>query len=104
MTVLQLIGVIFLFVGALFLILGSLGLVRMPDVYNKLQAGTKATTLGFLSVALGALFFEPGWSLRLVLIMLLVVLTNPIGSHALARASRNAGIRMAQEKEQEDSK
>jgi len=42
------IGGLFLVAGTSFLLLGSLGLVRMPDIYNRIQAGTKATTLGTL--------------------------------------------------------
>ena len=42
----NLIGDILLVIGCAFIALGSLGLIRMPDVYNRLQAGTKAATLG----------------------------------------------------------
>ncbi len=104
MIILQILSVIFLAIGAAFLLLGALGLVRMPDVYNKLQAGTKATTLGFLSVGLGALLVQPGWALRIIVIMLLVLLTNPIGSHALARAARNSGIDMVTGERQKKEK
>ena len=89
MFIIEIIGLAFIVFGALFLFLGSLGLLRMPDVFNKLQAGTKATTLGFLSVALGVLILKPEWYLRILLIMLFVLLTNPIGSHALARACKD---------------
>lgn len=94
MIVLDILGIVLLFIGAVFLFLGSLGLLRMPDVFNKLQAGTKATTLGFLSVAIGLVFLRPDWALKLLLIAGFVLLTNPIGSHALARASKNTGVKM----------
>jgi multicomponent Na+:H+ antiporter subunit G len=87
--VVEIIASIFIAVGAVFLFLGSLGLFRMPDVFNKLQAGTKATTLGFLSVALGVLIIKPDWYLKTLLIMAFILITNPIGSHALARASKD---------------
>ncbi|WP_177428076.1 cation:proton antiporter, partial [Candidatus Venteria ishoeyi] len=48
----QLLANILLLIGSIFLFLGALGLVRMPDVYNRIQAGTKATTLGALTVLL----------------------------------------------------
>ncbi|MBP8283687.1 MAG: monovalent cation/H(+) antiporter subunit G, partial [Chromatiaceae bacterium] len=47
-TPLNLLGGLLLVAGAAFLLLGGLGLVRMPDVFNRIQAGTKATTLGTL--------------------------------------------------------
>jgi len=42
----ELLGAIITLFGSLFLFIGALGIVRMPDVYNRMQAGTKATTLG----------------------------------------------------------
>jgi multicomponent Na+:H+ antiporter subunit G len=92
MSALQILGAFLFFVGGFFTFVGSLGVLRMPDVYNKLQAGTKATTLGFVSLALGLLCFQPGWALRILLIASFVLLTNPIGSHALARAAKNTGV------------
>ena len=50
------VGDLFLLLGSLFLFLGALGLVRMPDVYNRIQAGAKAATLGVLGVLLGIFF------------------------------------------------
>jgi multicomponent Na+:H+ antiporter subunit G len=94
--ILTVIGILFLSFGALFLFFGGLGLFRMPDVFNKLQAGTKATTLGFISVAVGVLFLKPEWFLKIILILALILLTNPIGSHALARASKDTGIKIYQ--------
>lgn len=94
MIVLQVIGSGFLFIGVFFVFVGMLGVLRMPDVYNKLQAGTKATTLGFLSVVIGVAFIHPTWALKLILIAGFILLTNPIGSHAIARAARNAGVDM----------
>ena len=87
-------GYIFLLIGALFMFLGVLGLVRMPDVFNRLQAGTKATTLGFLSIVVGIFFLHPEWWSKLLVIAFFVVLTNPIGSHNLARAAHGRGEKM----------
>jgi multicomponent Na+:H+ antiporter subunit G len=92
MSVVQVLGSFLFLVGAFFIFVGALGVFRMPDVYNKLQAGTKATTLGFVSLAMGLLCFQPAWALKIVLIALFVLVTNPIGSHALARAAKNTGV------------
>ncbi|MCA0043267.1 monovalent cation/H(+) antiporter subunit G [Celeribacter litoreus] len=84
----------FVFVtGAAFLALGGLGLVRMPDVYNRIQAGTKATTLGTLLVLVGTALIEPSWAIKLLLIMLFLMFTNPLSSQVLARAAHRAGVR-----------
>lgn len=82
----------FLIIGALFCFLGALGLVRMPDVYNRIQAGTKAVTLGSLSLLLGIALHRPEWWPKLLVVGLFILLTNPIGSSTLARAFHNAGV------------
>jgi multicomponent Na+:H+ antiporter subunit G len=92
--VLFILGTILVSLGVVFFILGSIGLLRMPDVFNKLQAGTKATTLGFISIALGVLLMKPEFAPKIVVILLFVLISNPIGSHALARASRHRKEKM----------
>jgi len=88
----NLVGDIFLVLGAAFIAMGSLGLVRMPDVYNRLQAGTKAATLGTLAILLGIGFHHPDWWAKLLVIASFVLFTNPVGSSTIARAARMAGI------------
>jgi multicomponent Na+:H+ antiporter subunit G len=88
------VGYVFLLIGALFMFLGVLGLVRMPDVFNRIQAGTKATTLGFVSIVIGLFFFHPEWWSKLLVIGAFVLMTNPLGSHNLARAAHRRGEKM----------
>jgi multicomponent Na+:H+ antiporter subunit G len=91
-TSLAITGGLLLVAGAAFLLLGSLGLVRMPDLFNRIQAGTKATTLGTLLTLAGAACLQPAWGLKLLLIGLFILLTNPISSQVLARAVHRMGI------------
>jgi len=91
-TLPDIMGGLLLVAGAAFLLLGSLGLVRMPDLYNRIQAGTKATTLGTLLTLAGTAFLQPSWSLKLLLIGLFILLTNPISSQVMARAAHRMGI------------
>jgi len=86
MSITEIIGGILIITGSLFLFFGALGIYRMPDVYNRLQAGTKATTLGAMSLILGVGFLEPSWILKILIIILFIAYSNPISSHALARA------------------
>ncbi len=88
----NLIGDIFLLMGAAFIALGSLGLIRMPDVYNRLQAGTKAATLGTVAVLLGIGFHHPDWWAKLLVVAGFVLFTNPVGSSTIARAALKTGI------------
>ena len=88
----ELIGGILALAGSVFLLLAALGLLRMPDLYDRMQAGTKATTLGTMLFFLGLAFAEPGWAGKSALLILFVLFSNPLSSHALARAAHFAGI------------
>ena len=89
----DIIGNLFLIIGALFLFSAGLGVLRMPDTYNRIQTGTKATTLGNMLVLLGLAVLHPAWTWKLLILMFFVLLTNPVSSHALARAAHTIGIR-----------
>ncbi len=86
-TIFTYLGYFFVSVGALFLFLGALGIIRMPDLYTRIQAGTKASTLGAMSLILGVAFLEPEWWIKLVLMILFIAFSNPLSSHAIARGS-----------------
>ena len=83
----EILGSILILVGAFFLFSAGLGMLRMPDAYTRIQAGTKASTLGNMLVLAGLAVHHPGWGLKLILIVYFVLTTNPISSHALARAA-----------------
>ncbi|MCK5838294.1 MAG: Na+/H+ antiporter subunit G [Bacteroidales bacterium] len=87
MIVLQYFGYFFLTLGTVFLFLGSLGIVRMPDLYTRIQAGTKSTTLGAMSFILGIGLLQPDWLIKLLAVIFFIAISNPLSSHALARAS-----------------
>jgi multicomponent Na+:H+ antiporter subunit G len=88
----DIIGNLLLITGSLFLFAAGLGVLRMPDTYNRIQTGTKATTLGSITVLIGLAFLHPAWTLKLIILIFFVMLTNPVSSHALARASHSIGI------------
>ena len=85
-------GNITIAIGTVFLFLGSLGIFRLPDVYNRLQAGTKCTTLGAVMTIVGVGITQPEWLLKTLVIALFILITNPISSHALGRAARKSGV------------
>lgn len=90
-TPLEIVGGLLLVAGTAFLLLGGLGLVRMPDVFNRIQAGTKATTLGTLLSLAGAACLQPDWALKLLLIGLFILFTNPLSSQVMARGAHRSG-------------
>jgi multicomponent Na+:H+ antiporter subunit G len=88
----QIIGTLITGIGIIFLFLGSLGILRLPDVYNRLQAGTKCTTLGAFLTIIGVGITQPEWLPKTLVIALFILITNPISNHALGRASRKSGV------------
>ena len=88
----QIIGTLITGIGVIFLLLGSFGILRLPDVYNRLQAGTKCTTFGALFTIIGIGIMEPAWFWKTLIIALFILLTNPISNHALGKAARKSGV------------
>ena len=86
MTILSIAGHVLLGAGGFILFTSGLGILRMPDVWNRLHAGTKATTLGSMLFLSGMGCLQPGWIPKLFLIVFFIILTNPVSGHALARA------------------
>ncbi len=92
MIIRLIIGYFLLYFGALFLLLGAFGLIRLPDLYTRMQAATKSTTLGAFSSVLGVGILHPGWFIKCVVVALFILLTAPIGSSALMRAAYKTGV------------
>lgn len=88
----ELLGLIMTGIGVLFLLLGNFGILRLPDVYNRIQAGTKCTTFGTFFSIIGIGIMQPEWFWKCLLIAVFVLVTNPISSHAIARASKKSGV------------
>jgi multicomponent Na+:H+ antiporter subunit G len=88
------ISAVLLVVGALFMLLAGLGVLRLPDLFMRLQAATKASTLGVSCLLLGAAvhFQELGVTTRAVLVIAFFFLTAPVGAHVIARAAYAVGV------------
>ena len=87
-------------VGSFFLLVGTIGLLRLPDVYNRLHATTKATTLGAASFFLaGAVYFGPthlgGAGLTSLVGIVFLFATAPTGAHMISQAAERMGIAFA---------
>ncbi len=98
------VGNILIVIGSVFLALGGLGLIRMPDVYNRLQAGTKATTLGAMTVILGSAFLAPAMMTKAILLVVFIAMANPISSSTIARSAYKAGVPLAPQSVRDDWK
>jgi len=84
----------FVVLGVLFDFFGCLGLIRLPDVYNRLQAATKCVTMGTCSIMFGVLLISGLGSqgIKAVFVIIFLILTAPTSAHALSRAAHIAGV------------
>ena len=79
--------------GVAFEVVGCLGLLRLPDVYTRMQAATKCAALGTLLIVLGAILAVGTLSMFVkgAICLAFLYVTAPTGSHALARAAHRSG-------------
>lgn len=75
--------------GTMFCLSATVGVIRFPDVYTRLHAGTKCLTAGALLILAGVAILEGSWPMsgRVLLIALFFLATNPVAGHAVARAA-----------------
>ena len=104
MIVLTVIIFLFLLIGIAFNALGSVGLLRFPDVYTRMHATTKCTTFGSIFTSISVIIFAfYFWktsgdskylvlALHTIIALICLIITNPTGSHAIARAAHRSGI------------
>lgn len=87
---------LFLIVGLFFLSVGCFGLVRMPDLFCRMHAAAKTTTLG-VSFILIASFIHLGFSavgLKAILAIAFSFLTAPVGAHLISKAAYQRGVQL----------
>jgi multicomponent Na+:H+ antiporter subunit G len=81
-------------IGTTFIFLAAIGILRMPDVYMRLQVSTKGASLGAgcVLLAVPVFFADLGIAVRALLIITFIFLTTPISAHMLARAAYMVGV------------
>ena len=100
------ISTILIAVGVLFNLFGCIGLIRLPDVYNRLQSATKCGTLGTCSILLGAFFhfgFE-GSGVKALIAIPLLFFAATAAAHALVKGSYDFGIKLGDKSVKDDYK
>jgi len=92
----EIIGIVFITIGVSFELFGFLGLIRLPDVYTRLQASTKCVTLGTCGIMVGVFLFK-GFSITGIKALMCVVflfLACPVAAHALAKGAYKSGVKL----------
>lgn len=92
----ELIGMILFGIGVAFDFFGCLGLLRLPDIYNRLQASTKCVTLGTIFVLLGVLVYAGIGPLgvKAIVCLLFILVTSPTAAHAIAKGAHRSRVKL----------
>lgn len=90
----EIFGLIVLWAGIFFCVVGVVGLIRFPDVYTRLHASSKVATLGLCGILIGAAVLLPGTALKALVLLLFMLFSAPVASHAIAAAAYRQGYRM----------
>ncbi len=82
-------------IGALFTLLAAIGILRLPDLYTRMHAASKAGPVGsgLILVAVAVVSFDASISLRALVGVAFILLTTPVAAHLLARAAYIAGYK-----------
>lgn len=110
MTTADIIVCVLLLVGVFFAFIGVLGILRLPDVFGRLQASTCIATLGNIFLIIGGVVYAATHSMgasaivKLVLIMLMILLTNPVSNHSLMKGAYRSGVKPSKENVLDDYK
>ena len=97
---------IFITVGVIFNLLGCIGLIRLPDVYNRLQSATKCATLGTCSILVGT-FFHYGImdaGIKALITIPIIFFGATVAAHALVRGAYHFGIKLGDKSVKDDYK
>ncbi len=88
------IGYILITIGVLFDIFGCIGLVRLPDVYNRLQAATKCVTLGTVLLLVGVAVIAGinAITAKAIVCAVFILVTSPTAAHAIAKGAHIFGV------------
>lgn len=93
-SILETLGMILIYIGIAFDFFGVLGLVRLPDVYNRLQAATKCVTFGSAGILFGVFLIQgfSSFGFKALLGIAFIFITAPVAAHVISRAAHRSGI------------
>ena len=102
-TIVNYIIYLFIGIGVIFNLLAAIGLLRFPDVYTRLHAGTKCTTFGAIFLILSVVIMGlKTWylgdadgsvlAIHSIIALIAILITNPTGAHAIAQAAHKSGV------------
>lgn len=89
-----LIVAVLMVLGGALMLLAAVGVARLPDVFMRMQAATKASALGagLMVLAVAIFFGDLGTVMRAVLVIAFIFLTAPVSAHLIGRAAYFVGV------------
>ena len=89
--------IFFIVSGLLFIVVSAIGVVRLPDTYSRAHAASKSATLGVMCILLGVFFhfwlIKDHFNPTILLGILFLFITGPVGGHIMSRSSYIAGVK-----------
>ncbi len=94
----EILCILFVVGGLFFLFVGAVGLIRLPDVYNRMHAVGKCDTLGAGLMLIGLMIIADSFSvvIKLTIILLLIIVINPVVTHLMAKVSYERGMDLSE--------
>jgi multicomponent Na+:H+ antiporter subunit G len=92
----QLLGNVLIVIGLVFIFFGVYGILRFKNFYSRILITSKVDTVGFITLMIG-IIIKAGmsfFSLKVLFIIILAIITNPISTHAIARSAYISGYRV----------
>lgn len=87
-------------IGLIFMAFGVLGIFRFKDYFSRVLIGGKVDTVGFITILIG-LLLKNGvtyFSGKILLVLVLYIVTNPIATHAITRSAHLSGYKIKKER------
>jgi multicomponent Na+:H+ antiporter subunit G len=92
------ISAFFLVSGSLFMLVAAIGVVKFSDVYMRMHAITKASSLGAILMLFGVAIYHVQWIVWIegLMVVFFIIFTTPIGAHMIAKAAHKGGMPKAE--------
>lgn len=98
----------FILIGAFLSLVAAFGVIRLPDVYTRNHAASKAATLGVMCVLFGTFLYfhylEGHFNSRLILAIVFLFMTSPVAGHLISRAAYHTGVELWEKSVHDDLK
>lgn len=102
----KVIAMILIILGTFLSLVSTFGIIRLPDVYTRNHAASKATTLGIMFILLGTFLYfhyvHGHFDTRVLLGIFFIFLTSPVAGHLLSRSAYHSGVKMWDQSVEDD--